>query len=272
MIRISKSAFIPASLQKDAAAALLELEQKRTQDGGTYKLGSKDFNEGIWKKPDVVAQAKNDQSGKCCYCESTDFDQNSDPQVEHWYPKTSVRNRRQAKVEYPGYYWKAYDWDNLFWSCQKCNRPKNDYLPIRDGVTRVLDKSLSPNIMADILFVHPSLDDPEDHITFEQHLAKAKNGSQKGENTIIYCQLDRLNERRRKYLEEFKSHTIPFAKLAQTGLSDEQIQAFEKELNLTDVEVNEILQLAIVNYNTAAFAHRPYTGMIRANFPHLPHR
>ncbi|MFK5975248.1 MAG: TIGR02646 family protein [Sulfurovum sp.] len=46
---------------------------------------------------------------KCAYCEKDIKDE--DKHIEHYRPKSR-------------YYWLAYSWDNLLFSCGQCNRPK----------------------------------------------------------------------------------------------------------------------------------------------------
>ncbi len=59
-------------------------------------------------------------SCKCCYCERK-YDEPRHLAVEHFRPKTAVRQSNKHKEQYPGYYWLAYDWDNLLLSCHECN-------------------------------------------------------------------------------------------------------------------------------------------------------
>ena len=56
---------------------------------------------------------------KCAYCER---DLSPPWDVEHFRPKGRVAERR----EHPGYYWLAYEWTNLYPSCQNCNQRRKD--------------------------------------------------------------------------------------------------------------------------------------------------
>jgi hypothetical protein len=61
--------------------------------------------------------------GKCAYCESpiSDF-QHGD--IEHFRPKGGVTDKNDVPIPFhPGYYWLAYDWENLLPSCAICNQP-----------------------------------------------------------------------------------------------------------------------------------------------------
>src|SRR5215468_8122036 len=68
---------------------------------------------------------------KCAYCEEKLSGQPGD--VEHFRPKGRVCDatfrqvfidhpRWGRNIAHPGYYWLAYDWDNLLPSCADCNR------------------------------------------------------------------------------------------------------------------------------------------------------
>lgn len=75
-------------------------------------------------KADVWRQLKEVLAGfssdKCWYCESKDI--RSDNAVDHFRPKGRV-----AEVEdHPGYWWLAFDHDNLRYSCTYCNSRRKD--------------------------------------------------------------------------------------------------------------------------------------------------
>src|SRR5262245_40081226 len=70
-------------------------------------------------------------NGKCAYCE-TDIESNQPGDVEHFRPKGRVvdeefepiriNHPKWGEMDHPGYFWLAYEWDNLFPSCIDCNR------------------------------------------------------------------------------------------------------------------------------------------------------
>ncbi len=64
---------------------------------------------------------------KCAYCEQQ-LTESWD--VEHFRPKKEV----MEDPSHPGYYWLAYEWTNLYASCQACNRTMED-LPTWDDPT-----------------------------------------------------------------------------------------------------------------------------------------
>jgi hypothetical protein len=118
---------------------------------------------------------------KCAYCEEKLSGQPGD--VEHFRPKGRVCDAgfRQVKIDHPewgciphpGYYWLAYDWDNLLPSCADCNRyrwydkdtsgGKADRFPVKGA------HAFDPNGLAkeEPLLIDPSLEDPNRHLRLE---------------------------------------------------------------------------------------------------------
>ncbi len=84
------------------------------------------FKEGLYKRKSIKTSfffSKEDPFyGKCAYCETyiTDFQRGD---IEHFRPKAAVANEVDEPISHPGYYWLAYDWQNLLPSCTVCNQP-----------------------------------------------------------------------------------------------------------------------------------------------------
>jgi hypothetical protein len=125
---------------------------------------------------------------KCAYCESKLSGQPGD--VEHFRPKGRVSDLRFTPVRvqdpvwgdiaHPGYYWLAYDWDNLLPSCADCNRfrwhekgvgaGKADRFPV-DGPYAVRPAQLAAEHP---LLIDPSKVDPMDHLEVQyDHVTKS---------------------------------------------------------------------------------------------------
>lgn len=122
--------------------------------------------------------------GKCAYCESNvAADHPGD--IEHWRPKKRVadENNRPIEIEtddgsmepHPGYYWLAYEWRNLLFSCIDCNRPskaktpgrrigKRDQFPVRGfRATRMGEETRERPIL-----LNPIDEDPADHLEVDE--------------------------------------------------------------------------------------------------------
>jgi len=136
------------------------------------------------------------------FCEAK-VDHISYGDVEHFRPKAAYKQLETDDYCYPGYFWLAYDWDNLFFSCQLCNqRHKKNLFPLIDLTTRMIDPEGDLAVETP-LFLHPVHDNPEDHIVFIEEVPRHLPGSIRGEATINSLGLDRLklNEDRRMSLQ-----------------------------------------------------------------------
>lgn len=129
---------------------------------------SEDFGDGY----DVVKlELWQMQHRKCCYCEHKTKRSYND--VEHFRPKTRADRRPSGSVG-TGYWWLAWTWENLLFSCSTCNRSeKNDAFPLgtKDelapegappGLERplVIDPAGAVNPMMHLRFVHKTLSPP----------------------------------------------------------------------------------------------------------------
>lgn len=110
MIKLEKSTTIPSSLATygpEKAAGLI-----KRADSGDSDFKSEDFSHKIYADAQLKAQLIEDQHGKCAYCERKkggDFGA-----VEHYRPKAGYQVSTKSKLIKPGYYWLAYEWNNLF--------------------------------------------------------------------------------------------------------------------------------------------------------------
>jgi uncharacterized protein (TIGR02646 family) len=158
-----------------------------------------EFKSSIYGHEDVKASLVLLQDKKCCFCESkTTHVAYGD--VEHYRPKGGWIQEKE-KLNQPGYYWLAYEWDNLMFSCQICNqRFKKNLFPLQDGSIRVNSHHGKLSDESPV-FIHPVFDNPEDHISFSDEIPIWGN-SYRGEKTVKSLGLDRedLNEMRRTTL------------------------------------------------------------------------
>jgi hypothetical protein len=143
--------------------------------------------------------------GKCAYCETSLTQFVGD--AEHYRPKGRVsvkQNEKMIKINvcvddsgqeviHPGYFWLAYDWQNLLPSCERCNKGegKLDQFPVsakhafgkklkradlqalkqvpykstvRPGWYYLRSKDL--DALEQPLLLHPYFDDPDQHLRF----------------------------------------------------------------------------------------------------------
>ena len=143
--------------------------------------------------------------GKCAYCEAR-FAGGFYGDAEHYRPKKKVTVKGEdgraepvlcGGVPHPGYYWLAYDWENLLPSCQLCNgnRGKQNQFPISG--TYVTDRNeavdtANLNAIERPLLLHPYFDDPDAHIKFrDDGEVEAVAGSDKATASILVYDLAR---------------------------------------------------------------------------------
>jgi len=197
MIQLKKKHTIPVP-------AILEIEGKHEKDALclAFDAGQREFtfNNGIYGHPEVKLALRHAQDGKCCFCESK-IDHISYGDVEHYRPKAGWIQDTE-KLNRPGYYWLAYDWDNLLLSCQICNqRHKKNFFPLLDKDERALSHADGIEKEAAV-FIKPDKDEPEALIEFKEEIPFPVEDNPRGKQTIEKLGLDReiLNERRREKL------------------------------------------------------------------------
>jgi hypothetical protein len=156
--------------------------------------------------------------------------------VEHFRPKKAVLEDGQLRR--PGYYWLAYTWENLLFSCQICNqRQKRNKFPIQG------ERATGPQDDLDQehpLFIDPAgPDDPETLITFTSlGQAVAVDGNKRGQATIEELGLYRedLEERRRERLLYIQGQLTIKRLAEQFQLEHELVGATQELERLTSAE------------------------------------
>jgi uncharacterized protein (TIGR02646 family) len=199
MIKIDKgNVSVPDILQNGLGFEETE-KLKRDYDNGLREF---QFDSKIYGHKSIKTLLIKIQHKKCCFCErSRPYARECD--VEHFRPKGGFQKDVNSPLIQPGYYWLAYTFSNLFYSCKTCNQAyKKNLFPLADETARVRAHSGNLNLEQNLL-IHPEFDNPEDHITFLAEVAKPKNNSQKGKITIETIGLNdpELLKERFDYLE-----------------------------------------------------------------------
>ncbi len=123
------------------------------------------------KKPNIPSHWDNDSvrdalddrhyRGKCCYTERR-RDKKLDRDVEHFRPKAEVTEA----PNHTGYWWLAYDWDNLLISTKFNNTiNKANHFPMLDGGQRAF-KETDDIANERPALINPAIEDPSKYITF----------------------------------------------------------------------------------------------------------
>lgn len=174
----------------------------------------------VWN--DVKADFQRQQKNLCGYCSGRMVGHPGN--LDHHHPKSAVtreifergaelpeivnvrgRSLRPAPAAKPGWWWRAYDWTNFVFSCERCNVAwKRDYFPQTDGDGKaVLGGAAAAGHM--VLIMNPfEVGDPLVHLEFDEY-GNIRGRTPEGNATIDACGLDRpsLTKARRDALEHF---------------------------------------------------------------------
>ncbi|MBC7569652.1 MAG: hypothetical protein H7319_07955 [Spirosoma sp.] len=246
MVRIDKSSvLVPLILTAKGRGGLATkiLISEAEAGGSTFRF------KDIYRHTSVKSVLRELQNGKCCFCEDY-IAHVSHGDVEHFRPKGGFQTDEKQPLQIPGYYWLAYDFDNLFYCCQICNQVyKRNYFPLSDEKKRTRSHTQDYR-EEDSLIIHPEFDDPAQHLTFVGEVIKPVNGSKKGLETIRRTGLDReeLEDDRFVYLKTLRV----LADVARSG-GPQSLAARQ--------HFHEISQATAI-----------YSAMVRANFPDLIHK
>lgn len=145
------------------------------------------------------------QHDKCFLCESK-ITHISHGDVEHFRPKAGYRQSVADALHTPAYYWLAYEWSNLFLACQICNQVfKKNLFPLSNPKARATSHKKSID-KEEPLYIDPTIDDPEQLISFRREIPYPVKNSPRGKATITDLGLDRpkLNEKRLERYEQLQ--------------------------------------------------------------------
>ena len=203
MIQIHKPT-APIKLIQDGSKKSEAHHLDYLQDPNDYQTGKKQFkfSPKIYGHADVRKLLMDCQHQKCCYCEKRVGQSGN---IEHFRPKSRYKQNNEKSFQYPGYYWLAYDWENLYLSCGDCNLNKADYFPLAVVKNRAQLHKNSISLKKPLL-IDPQKSDPEKHIGFIGQYPYSKSNSKQGQITIDILKLDRedLNSSRFSHLSNMK--------------------------------------------------------------------
>lgn len=199
MITVNKPRLAPKILRTTGKKKTQANCTSYTRNAIAYDTGKEkfDFDSNVYADKTVKAALRKVQHDKCCFCESK-VTHISYGDVEHFRPKAGVRQKPGDALGRPGYYWLAYEWSNLFLSCQLCNqRYKENLFPLKKPSDRA--KSHNDDIDNEKpVFINPTEDVRKD-ILFREEVIFAVDDNPRGNATIKALGLNRveLNDMRR---------------------------------------------------------------------------
>jgi len=176
---------------------------------------------GDYKHPDNKTALKASTSDKCMYCESkvTHIDYGD---VEHIKPKSKYPNLE-------------FEWSNHGFSCSICNRTykKDKY----DEATPL---------------INPYDDEPSEHIIFNGAIVFAKQGSERGELSIIDLGLNRaeLIEKRQEKIDEIDKVIKVCFRTTNETLRNNALDELKNEAN-NDKEYSMVVKALFSNHQIA---------------------
>ena len=201
MLRIVKPKKAPAILTTKGRAK--RDEHKAAHDKGVRSFA---FDSKIYGHKSVKEALIKAQHDKCFLCESK-ITHISHGDVEHFRPKAAYRQSAGDTLHRPGYYWLAYEWSNLFLACQICNQVfKKNLFPLSNPIARATSHKKKIG-REEPLFINPSVDDPEEFISFRREIPFPIDNHPRAKATIEGLGLKRpkLNERRLENYERLKT-------------------------------------------------------------------
>jgi len=217
MIRIHKREEAPRILRDRGVTLTAEL--CRNAEAGEPLS----FDRDVYGAPEVKQVLRAAQHDKCCFCESK-LGHAQFGDIEHYRSKAGAH---QSAADPParGYYWLAYAWENLYLSCEVCNRRhKRSLFPLLNPDRRVSSHHQADGLpMEQPLFVDPGREDPMEFVGFRRELAVPVRGNPRSAETIAALGLNRdaLWEHRRDRRELLLACVILLAKAVRVELADE---------------------------------------------------
>lgn len=165
---------IPLSLKQNGASWTQALVNE-VKIKGVYKDVDDSFKTK-YKQQDVQRALEAMYYEKCCYCEQI-IGAESYEHIEHLRPKSNL-----------AFHHLAFEWNNLHWSCPKCNMAKKAQW---DWNNPILD---------------PTVDDPRQHLTLNLITGELVSKTLRGQTTIDHTQLNRekLKKARKRTLEKLR--------------------------------------------------------------------
>ena len=224
MIKIEKGMDVPAVLIRKGKSLRREMESQYDENPDVFQgSGFDTFKSDVYGAESVRKKLRQRQHNKCCYSEAKFVAEY--PHVEHFRPKGRVNKGETRERLYPGYYWLAYEWDNLYLSKQAINMShKGNFFPLADETKRA--RNHHQDIVNETpLLIDPGKDYPREHIRFHSDEPRPYQGSKRGEVTIRILNLrhPELADARRRKISLLKSIILALECLLDSGNNDSNV-------------------------------------------------
>lgn len=194
MIKVDRTSVV----EPEHFARLSRQEFERLEEFVVHKLRSRKglamqsrlpFNEKVWASPDLHESLGILFRGKCAFCESH-LRPAERKKVALFRPKERAAGL-SGKVDALHYWWRAYDWTNLYSTCGNCHSAKGARFPVSGRRAEYV----SPLLLYDheqALLLDPCRDDPEAELDFLDD-GTVRSNTERGKITIEVFGLNRMS-------------------------------------------------------------------------------
>lgn len=217
MIKIDKGPS-PRNLTRTHARRSLEMKNAYDTSADDYINNNESFNFGnAYNTPEVRNLLIDKQFNKCCFSEAKFVGDYSD--VEHFRPKGRIDDYITNIGMYPGYYWLAYDWDNLFLSKTRPNSSqKRNYFPLFNEANR--NRSHNDTFTEEPKLIDPGKENPREYINFHLDEPRSIDVKGRGQFNIVFFDLrhSEFEEARRIKFKFLKTTKNLIDKLLSMGV------------------------------------------------------
>jgi uncharacterized protein (TIGR02646 family) len=178
----------PATLSgNEVVVALAQAEEHFRSDDSASRQKKFRFDP-LYRKEEVLDALHRVFHDKCAFCESRLEIAAAAPITHHWRPIQEAVDV-DGTVSRGHYWWLAYEWENIYLSCQRCATAAGSQFPVER--TRASAGTLDLSLLdEDPLLLDPCRDDPTVHLDFLPD-GSVRSVSKRGMHTIAIYSLNR---------------------------------------------------------------------------------
>lgn len=126
---------------------------------------------------------------KCAYCESLIPVITSTGYIDNFRPKSNARGLN-GDFSNDHYWWLTYEWKNMYYSCEICDRYKSSWFPVEGNRIKALSSYSDIIRKEKNLLIDPCNDRPEEHLIYNEN-GRVDFLTPKGKTTIDILKLNR---------------------------------------------------------------------------------
>jgi uncharacterized protein (TIGR02646 family) len=160
---VSKPKIFESEKAKNAAQEALAYYKQPAEKRAQEKFK---FLTEIYVNDEVKSALRELFSNKCAYCESK-LEEDAFFVIDHFRPMSSSMGLK-GDISPEHYFWLAYEWENLYPSCETCSISKGSRFPI-SAAQRADIGTLGEDLLDEKpMLLDPCWDYPEDHLVFNE--------------------------------------------------------------------------------------------------------